>query len=408
MAPKAKPKAKGKARPRAKAKAAPRVVMRRGVLRRPAGAPPPVPAPGLKERWMAKEEIDAHLLPLEELGSGLKVVVARGTYFTADCQAAGTIESLTVESGEVHLALKLTGTTNENLLRHQTGNVGKAVRLHRCSPSCTGERVADDLIHVSRMRLMGSREEEDGWTHNLVAVDSGDDELKNVRARADARDPAAVDKPERVVKAKEKRSKSPKKKSNKRGRSPKKKKKKRKRSRSRRRKRSNSSGRKEVAKEKKEVVTAKAASSSSSSSTSVKLDGRHARGAATKTLTALYAGTGLDPKERVRKRVIRRARKIAKKTKSGKSSGSSHSTEGSEASPDEEISDLGLFDPETRLQRVAELFPGVLTSQALKGMRSNLLQSIGSDDRAGPPRQFRWLITDNNCSGGPRGRCNES
>ena len=96
--------------------------------------------------------------------------------------------------------------------------------------------------------------------------------------------------------------------------------------------------------------------------------------------------TGLDSKERIRKRAIRRARRVAKKAQGGKSSGSSRSSEASESSPGEEINDLGLFDPETKLQRVAELFLGVLTSQALKGMRSNLLQSIGSDDRGGPPQ----------------------
>ena len=201
MAPKAKPKAKVKARPKAKAKAALRGVMRRGVLRRPAGAPPAGPAPVLRDRWLMKEEIDFHQLPLEELGRGVKVVVTKGTYYTADCQVAGAVETLTVKSGEVHLALSLTGATNETLLRHQTGNVGKPVRLHRCSPSCNVDRVADDLVHVSKLRLMGSREEEDGWTYNLVAVDAAEDDLKDVRARAEAREVPAADRPDRGEKA---------------------------------------------------------------------------------------------------------------------------------------------------------------------------------------------------------------
>ena len=376
MAPKAK--ARGKAAAKAKPKAAMRVAMRRVVARRPAGAPAVLGAPGVLDRWRSGEEVGFSEIGLEELGRGVKIVVTKGSYYTAECQAAGTLDSMTVESGEVHLGLKLSGTTNESLLRYATGQAGKMVRCHRCTPLCTGERVSDDLLHVSRMRLMRDREEEDGWTHNLVIVDAGEDDLREVRARAEAKDEGIGGKEERGLKEKTAKSRSRRRRSHERGRSKKKKTKgKRRKKKKEKDQASRSSGSKKRSKKEKAAAGVKARSTSSSSSSTIKLDGRHARGAAIKPLAALYGGTGLDPKERIR---------VAKKSKSGKSSGSSRSSGASEDTGAEEVNDLGLFDPETRLQRVAELYPGVLTAQALKGMRASLLQSIGSDDQSGPPQ----------------------
>lgn len=100
----------------------------------------------------------------------------------------------------------LSGTTGENLLKHATGNAGKPMRCHRCTATCTGEHVADDLLHVSKVRLMKSREEEDGWVYNLMSVDAGDDDLRDVRARAEVRDTGtAGEKGDRREKARDSR-----------------------------------------------------------------------------------------------------------------------------------------------------------------------------------------------------------
>lgn len=227
MAPKAKPKAKAKAAVKARAKAAIHRAARRGALRRPAGAPAAVVAPGVIDRWRAGEEVALSEITLEELGRGVKIALTKGSYFLAEGQVAGTLDSMTVEAGEVHLALTPTGTTNENLLKHCTGNPGKLIRCHRCTPLCAGERVADDLIHGSHARLLRSREEEEeGWAYNLVAVGPGEDDLRDVRARAETRGVAEAAKKDREVEGREVRSRSRRRRSAARGRSSKKKKKK--------------------------------------------------------------------------------------------------------------------------------------------------------------------------------------
>ena len=86
------------------------------------------------------------------------------------------------------IALMLSGTTSENLLKYATGNAGKAMRCHRRTPTRAGERVADDLLHVSKVRLMKSREEEEGWVYNLVSVDAAEDD-RSSRCSSSCRGP---------------------------------------------------------------------------------------------------------------------------------------------------------------------------------------------------------------------------
>ncbi|CAK9013902.1 unnamed protein product [Durusdinium trenchii] len=299
--------AKAKAAVKARAKAAIHRAARRGALRRPAGAPAAVVAPGVIDRWRAGEEVALSEITLEELGRGVKIALTKGSYFLAEGQVAGTLDSMTVEAGEVHLALTPTGTTNENLLKHCTGNPGKLIRCHRCTPLCAGERektISETFGHAQKLE--------------------------------ESQRP-----PRKIERSKAARWQH----------------------------------RKGGEKKTKGSGAARAHETTSGSSSSAKVDGRHARGAATKPLAALFAGTGLDPKERVRKRVIRRARKEQWFLK--------------EDTAAEEISDLSLFDPETRLQRVAELYPGVLTAQALKGMR------------------FRWGTTANSYNAEQLDRCME-
>ena len=373
MPPKAKPKPKARVRAKAKPKAAVRRMARRGILRRPAVVPPVVPAPGDREAWSDGGVASLIDVPLEQLGRSVKLVVVEGTYFTAPCQAAGVVDKIEIDSGQVHIHAKLSGTNNENLLKYASGKPRELVRIHRCDAHCTGDRVAEDLIHGVKARLRRSDALEEGWIDNLVTVEPIDDELKDLRVRgeglpADRGDPAAV--------ARE-RGRSSGKKDKKRKKKDKKGRRHKKGDRSSEEKKSKE---KKIARAKKEVMRS---GTSTSGTSTVDLSGRKPRSASIKPLKALFAGTGLDPKEKVRKKVAKRARRRARKAKDTKSGSSEENSSSASSSHDGEALDSTLFDPDTRLQKIAEFAPGALAAQALQAMRSGLLQSIGSEDRPG-------------------------
>ena len=126
---------------------------------------------------------------------------------------AGTIKGITIEDGVVHFLLEPTGTTSEALLRHQSGHPDSVVHCHRCTEACTGERVADDLVHALKGRLMKGRSEEEPWTRNLVKADPNEeDELRDLRARdarrlsgeGEATKPVKPAEPEKVAGSKKK------------------------------------------------------------------------------------------------------------------------------------------------------------------------------------------------------------
>ena len=102
-----------------------------------------------------------------------------------------------------------------------------------------------------------------------------------------------------------------------------------------------------------------------------------------KDFDALYAGTGLDRREKVRRRVLHRAKRAAKrKTKDKTSSGSGSSSSKETSDIGEEVEDT-LFEGETKIQRVAQRAPGALAWQALTTMRANLLQEAGAEQVSG-------------------------
>ena len=377
------PKAKAKLRPKAKAKAGvarPKraAAMRVGVLRRPAARAPIEGALGVRERWIAGEELELHRVPLDEMTVGSLIEVTEGSYFGAACKAAGTVQGIDVKPEATHVLLKVTGTTGEGLLKHQSGHPGMLLRVHRCTSECTADRHAEDLLHGLKARKPGVAGAEEGWLRNLE-IAPAEDELATLRARGSDLAPGQVGSREDAgkgvaeVEKKEEgtRKKDAHKKKKKKGRSLRHKKKKKSEERD-----SPSPG------EAKGVKAAsgkkKRRSTSSSSSGSVALDGRKPRAASTKTYDALYAGTGLDRREKVRRRVLKRAKKAASqkskdKSKSGSDSGSSEEDSLSE----EELEDT-LFQGESKIQRVGQRCPGALACQAITTMKSNLLQETGA------------------------------
>ena len=330
-------------------------------------------APVPRERWLRGEEIKLNELPIEEVGKGVRIVITEATYYMANCRMAGVVQGLTIEDGAVHLQVEATGTTSEALLKFHSGQPSVLIRCHRCPEECSGERVADELVHARKGRLMKGPSDEEAWVRNLLnAEPGGEDELRDLRARDDHRlsgggeagrvEKAPVTEKDDKVKKKSKKKDAKKKKQKKKKAS------------------SSASVAKKEKKAKKEAGRRREISVSSSES-SIGEDGKRPRTAAQKSLRALFRGTGLDPRERVRKRVTRRAKRAAKRSKSDRSSGSSRTSTETGASEAEDSGEVDLFEADSKLKRMADAFPGALSSSSLSMMRQNLLQSIGEQVR---------------------------
>lgn len=254
-----------------------------------AGAPAPHPAvlrrPATRRtgrtQWEEGRVVDLHLVPLEQLSPGLSLVVVEGDYFGAMVQIAGKIRRVEALSEGVYVYLQLTGTTDEHVLRAFSGNREQLFRLHVCPPGCSRQESGDYYLHALKGRLAREADEE-AWVTGLqdAGAPGGEDELEQLRKRGEALGAGGPPDPPR------KRSRSPDR------RSPREEKKKKKRKKD---------------KDKTEEL----------------VSGRHAAKAGTKELKELFAGTGLDPKEKVRRRVVKRAQKYIARRKSKQSSSSS-------------------------------------------------------------------------------------
>ena len=357
------------------------VPKRRVVVRRPAHADPADPAPAERELWHRGDLAQLSKLGVEEVTAGTRVVCPEASYFGAACQVAGRIRGVDIQDSGIHFTLQLTGTTSESLLRHHSGHPDMVLRLHRCEEACTGDRMSEDLIHVKKLRKVLREDGEEGWVRNLEKVEPADDELAALRARGEGLDPIGAPGPAEKDEKREKEKK--KERSPSRGKKSKKSKKE-KSSKKKRKHRSVSRSKGSVkAKASKEEKAKKVASTSSSTSPSVQLNGRRPRGAVTKSLEALFSGTGLDPKEKVRRRVMRLAKKAVKKKSKDKSSTDSNSSSTQESPTGLEDMETALFEGENRVQRVADLCPGALSAQALASMKGSLLQEIGAENSKG-------------------------
>eukprot|EP00438_Fugacium_kawagutii_P006828 Skav227026 [mRNA] locus=scaffold456:236256:249187:+ [translate_table: standard] len=365
------PKAKAKAIGRAKAKAAavgaaPKAAGRalrgrhRGALHRPAGAD----GVGARDdapldRWLRGETVILSEIGLEQLSKGTKVVIEEGSYFLHPCQFSGIVQGLEIREGEATFEMLLLGTQSESILRKQSGQPSAVFRVHRCPAGCSQDSVGDFVLHAMKGRLMKRPEEEEGWTTNLEKVERVEvpDDMATLRAREAA---LALSGGEHK---KEKEAKE------------KKKEKKEKKQKKKKKKKKEGKQREEKAKSTKEKE--KEEESSSSSDHSLKTGGK-AKAASTKSGEALYEGTGLDPRERVRSKVARLARRFVKK--GHKESSSQEGTGSSSSSEAEEGEAEHIFSQTNKVRAVAEKFPGVLTSQALAIMRESLIQEQGMID----------------------------
>ena len=323
-----------------------------GGMRRPARHEEKDPKEEAKKKWDKGE--NAQLLDLDpkDLMRDPLVVMEKAVYFHKTIKLAGRITGLILEEGASYLKLEPKGTDDDSLLQFHTGQPQVNLRLHVCGPDCNQEEVSDSLLHVKEIRKMKDESVEGGWANNLqkalpmVHPGGVEDELRELRARGDlVRGAGAEPKEDR----KEKDEKGKKKKKEEKGKKKKKKGKKK----------------KESEEEKDEE------------SDSIAQDGTQARLACQKELRELYGGTGMDPRERVRRKVRHQAKKFLKR-KADKMSSTSEDSGGSDSSASLPAVDSdGLFGESNRSRTLSERFPGVLTAEANRVLRESLIQEIG-------------------------------
>lgn len=353
--------------PKAKAR------VRGGGLRRPAA--PPMRARGGEaggarrrrrvnpeeaDSWMEGRELSLHQVRLEHLQAGQILEISEAIYYGEKTKVCGKLQRVEMEGSHFHLVMALLGTTSEEILRVHSLDSREFFTIHRCPADCNQETTGDRYIHGLKARLVKDLSKE-GWMRNLEKAVSdlprGDD-LAELRQRDRELNQTPVLKDGRKE---DEKSSSPEVKDKKKKKEKKEKKEKRKKE-------------KKVKKEKR-----KREDSESEDSSMERLNGRHPLLASVKKLRSLFAGTGLDGRERVRRRVNHRARKFLKKGRKEKSS-SSQSSSSSETSshPEEDLRD-GVFTETSKAKAVAERYPGVLAQEALQTMGDQLLHERGEN-----------------------------
>lgn len=296
--------------------------------------------------WELGQEVDLHTVPLDKLAPGLSLAVTKAEYFGGTVKIAGTIVRVEQTRNDVSLWMELSGTDSEAILKAHSGKRGQEFRLHLCSPMCDRQESGDYLLHAlkgRRVRLEG----EEGWVTSLELGkdDPAEDELAAVRLRERQ---LALDKREDAKKPKKSR----------------------KRSRS-----------EEVSVEAKDKTKKKKKKKEKSETLH---NGRHASRAVQKSLDQLFAGTALDPREKIRRRVLHKASRFAakKKNKRSSSSASSGSSSSSTSSTSPAVGDEGVFTEETKAKLLSEKFPGALAMETLLSMRKSLLATAGEQGDA--------------------------
>lgn len=331
---KGKAAAKGGARPKGAARPAP--VHPRRVRHRPAAR---APDPGerdieedIVEKFESGGEVGSDKLPVHVLGPGVKIIVDKAVYGGEVLSVAGVVAKVEVEGLNSEVLIKPSGTLSEGLLKYITGNPGGLLRIHLCRPECDQLRSNPDLLHCRQLRKALAAHAAD-WEDNLAVVD----ELPQLREEHEK-----WLQPDKEKEGEESSS-----------------------SRKRKKKKSKKKKDKKKSGERKKIG---------------------GRSVAQKALPVIYAGTGMDPDPHVRKKLLRKVKKRLKK--STKDSGTSDSS-GTSSSTEEDDLEAEVLQDRSKIQRMAQLGPGILSAESIKAMKRYVMMGAGQpcevDQQALPP-----------------------
>ena len=347
-----------------------------------------VPAPGGRRRarggdasgWKDGVVMQLSEVPLDEMTPGLHLVLMDASYYRSKCNVSGKVKSIEAAGADRYLFLVLTGTTNKDMLKVSTAKPDEAFKVHLCIRGCGEDEVGDFVIHAQKGRVVQDMALEEEWLLNLESVKgpAGHDELALLRER-EKRPDAPKEKDKEKVDSSSSST----------------------RSRRKKKKKAKKKEAKKVKKRKKEDDVDDKPDKSKEEDPK-KADGRSPMVDSTKPLETLFGGTGLDPRERVRRRVVRKARAYLKKRGNEKSSGSSSSSSATSSSKEgEDQEEMSLFQETSKCRALYERYPGVLAQASLVAMREALLLEMGSEVR-GP---VQCCMQDSNWQREPRDRC---
>lgn len=329
------------------------------LLRRPAAAPAAVGAPVVSadREFEAGREVRACDIPPGGFEKGCQLVVTESCYYGTKAELACIVEKEELEGGERELIVQMLGTKHEELLKIGTASRPCLVRLHLCKRDCPQQRLNPDLVHVEKVKKLGTGPFT--WEENLK-LETG---LEALHQDHDAWK-AQVGKENK--KAEKSSSSSSRKKKKKRKKKEKKEKEKKKRIQEEEdKKRSMGEQDSPGKKRRKEQVMG-------------------GKTIAKKSLIQVFSGTGMDPDSRLRKKLMK---KVKRKLRKGKVSSTSSSSSSSSAS--ESIGGENLLDDRSRVHRIASLGPGLLCAMGLESMKPHLIQvgNTGWEDEVGnlPP-----------------------
>ena len=378
---KAAPKAKGAPKAKAAAKAAVR-----GILRRPAAAQGRRPRNQLspeerEKRFQEGKEVEAHQLRSEVFTKGLWLVAAKANYLGQEIGIAGKVLKEEIEGGERELYLEITGTNGEEALKHASALSPPIFRWHLCGPHCDQRRSNPDLCHVETIQRVQEGQPKT-WEENLMI------ERPMEALRADHEEWKKKEKEKGDTKKKESSTSEE---------SRKKKKKKKKKKKEKEKKRKHEEEDPPERREKKK----KRPKEDSEDTVEERLPRGGAKEHAQKTQLALFSGTGMDPRPKVRRRIRKKTSKALKNTKEVSTSSDS----GSGSSSSEDVAENILVD-KSKIHRISQLSPGLLASTTIDEMKPHLSQAVGNiwgpDDKGLPPllTQYQRSFMVGKLSGG--------
>ena len=269
------------------------------------------------------------LVPVEVWKKGMRIILTEASYWEEPIKASGIVQYVQVDGDKKVMAMELLGTQSEALIKWKGSHPGKLLDVDLCTEDC-GKVARDGLVHCVQVQLWLDHLEE-GWMRVAEGMEkTEDDELKELRRRSDlleGRKPGEEALREEKTKRRERSSSS---------RSRKKKKKKK--------EKKDKGEDKPKEKDKKEIQ-------------------------GVKNLTDVFGKTGLDPRHGTRRKMLRRAKKVAKKKgKKDSSSTSRSSTSGSSGSEAGEGSNI--FGEEIKVKSVWGKVPGALTWGAISQMQT--------------------------------------
>ena len=128
-------------------------------------------------------------MSLDGLRGETGLVVEEARYFHRTCKVAGAVVGTLYSGNHVEVRLKPTGTTDEGILKLQSGQPRLELRVLLCNPACNHEETAEDLVHGLRIRKQRPADGEEPWVNNLekVAGLEGPDELERLRTEMEER-----------------------------------------------------------------------------------------------------------------------------------------------------------------------------------------------------------------------------